>query len=133
MSLASENVIKLGLNEIVLSCIHAIGNLQDSDRAPFVRACNVTIYGFLAIVLTGGTNRAWRRSFEKCWMANNLQYVITTDDEAIASIVLAGLVPTDQDSQAKWRAANPINVDTKRWGYLLHDLMTEIDNGGKAV
>jgi len=132
LPLACEKVMQLRLNEITGSCIHAISNIQDSDRAPFVRACNVTIYGFMAIIFTGGTNRAWRRSFEKCWMANNLQNVITADDEAIASIALAGLLQTGS-SQAKWRAANPINVDTKRWGYLLHDLMTEIDNGGKAV
>ena len=132
LSLDSEKVIKLCLDEITARCLQCISNLQDSDRAPFVRACNVTIYGFLAIVLACGTNRGWRASFEKCWKANNLQCIITTDDEAIAAITLAGLLQTG-DSQAKWRAANPLSIDTKQWGYLLHDIMTEIDNGGKAV
>ena len=132
LSETSEIVIHKGLDAITLSVLDAMSKMQDSDRAPFMRAMHITIYGFLAIVLAGRTNRGWRGSFFKCWKENTLRSVIATEDEAIAAISLVGMIQTGP-AGAKRRAENTVLIDTELWGYLLHDILTEIDNGGKAT
>ena len=46
LSETSEIVIHKGLDAITLSVLDAMSKMQDSDRAPFMRAIHITIYGF---------------------------------------------------------------------------------------
>ena len=130
LSTADETRMTKSLDTISLNFMQALEKLSNCDRAPFVRACYTTFAGFLTIVLTGRTNRGWRRSFSKSWKKNVLRSHIATDDESISTILL-----TSGESgyhAAIRRAQHSIAIDTKHWGFLLNDVLHEIDSRGKA-